>query len=398
MDLKGSLPQSSLPGTSTKTVRNKHISTKTDTTVLVAVALQDHIIRNLKLQNLSLSNTFNKKPLAKRYGHRPMDKRLASSVVDTGLKKIKPKRQTEEDEGEEYVLDPKPPQLSLAQKLGLIDGPEAPLTASEWQRVKKRSVQQGDSSQPCVICKEEFGIQQQVLLSCSHVFHRVCLQAFERFSGRKSCPMCRKQQYETRVIHDGAHLYRNKCATRIQACWRGYIVRKWYRQLRRSIPPKNKKLRRRFFEDKLEEINDRLLRSCHTNIDEFLSELDHSVATSRRVIQQFEEKCLRNISENEWEKIQLKQPQMNKEKAIQREGSDCPICITPLYCFSNTTFPTAPGTTERREEHGLSVRRTVLLSCSHAFHYSCLQAFEDFTEGQKHVCPLCRSTYQKRII
>lgn len=54
----------------------------------------------------------------------------------------------------------------------------------------------------------------QVLLSCSHVFHRACLQAFERFSGRKRCPMCRREQYETRVIHDAAHLYRHQCATR----------------------------------------------------------------------------------------------------------------------------------------------------------------------------------------
>lgn len=54
----------------------------------------------------------------------------------------------------------------------------------------------------------------QVLLSCSHVFHKTCLQAFERFSRRKLCPMCRKEQYETRVIHDAAQLFRHKCATR----------------------------------------------------------------------------------------------------------------------------------------------------------------------------------------
>lgn len=54
----------------------------------------------------------------------------------------------------------------------------------------------------------------QVLLSCSHVFHRACLQSFETFSGRKCCPLCRKRQYETRLIHDAARLYRHQCAAR----------------------------------------------------------------------------------------------------------------------------------------------------------------------------------------
>ncbi len=33
----------------------------------------------------------------------------------------------------------------------------------------------------CVICKEALGASQQVLLSCSHTFHRKCLEAFEKF-------------------------------------------------------------------------------------------------------------------------------------------------------------------------------------------------------------------------
>lgn len=77
-----------------------------------------------------------------------------------------------EDPEKEYVLDPKPPPLTLAQKLGLFDPPPLPLSADEWARVKQRSVEQGDSTQPCPICREEFGLHPQVLLSCSHVFHR----------------------------------------------------------------------------------------------------------------------------------------------------------------------------------------------------------------------------------
>lgn len=38
---------------------------------------------------------------------------------------------------------------------------------------------------------------------------------------------------------------------RIQACWRGYIVRKWYENLRKTVPPKDRKLRKKFFEEKV---------------------------------------------------------------------------------------------------------------------------------------------------
>ena len=39
---------------------------------------------------------------------------------------------------------------------------------------------------------------------------------------------------------------------RIQAAWRGYIVRQWYRKLRETVPPKDPRLRRKFYEDKVQ--------------------------------------------------------------------------------------------------------------------------------------------------
>ena len=38
---------------------------------------------------------------------------------------------------------------------------------------------------------------------------------------------------------------------RIQASWRGHVVRRWYRDLRRTVPPADAKLRRKFFEAKV---------------------------------------------------------------------------------------------------------------------------------------------------
>lgn len=43
---------------------------------------------------------------------------------------------------------------------------------------------------------------------------QACLKAFERYSGKKTCPMCRRDQYETRVIHEGAKRHRDNSATR----------------------------------------------------------------------------------------------------------------------------------------------------------------------------------------
>ncbi|XP_072508206.1 RING finger protein 32 isoform X2 [Notamacropus eugenii] len=271
---------------------------------ITAVALQDHILHDLQIQNLSVINLHNVKKQYKDSRYRP-PKKYIKAVVDTGLKKTATKTSRGEEPEKEYVLDPHPPPLTLAQKLGLIEPPPLPLSAEEWAKVKERSIKQGDSMHPCSICREEFELQSQVLLSCSHVFHKACLQAFEKFTGKKTCPLCRKQQYQTRVIHDGARLFKIKCATRIQAYWRGYIVRKWYRKLRQTIPPKDAKLRRKFFEEKFTEISNRILSSYDTNIEELFSEIDYCIAANRSILQQFEKRRDREITEDDWEKIQM---------------------------------------------------------------------------------------------
>ncbi|XP_039609554.1 RING finger protein 32 [Polypterus senegalus] len=356
----------------------KFSNTSMDTLAMTAVALQDHISRSVQLSftdpsKRNLRNTRDKKNFRDCQ---------VKPRVDSGLKIKTVTKNRDDTQEEEYVLDPNPPRLTLAQRMGLVEAPAMPLTADEWYKVKERSIREGDLSQPCAICKEDLGLQQQVLLSCSHVFHRVCLQAFERFSQKKSCPMCRMEQYQSRIIHDGTFLYKIKCATRIQAYWRGYVIRKWYRHIRKTIPPKDKNLRRKFFEEKLHELNQNFLRMCDSNVDNFISEIDNSVALSRSIIQQYEDKYRFKISEEQWDEIQ--------KKAVLRETLDCPICITPLSCFGSLTSPPSAN-------KGTEIRQIVLLSCTHVFHHKCLQAFEDFSEEQVPVCPLCRSSYQKKV-
>ncbi|XP_016336641.1 RING finger protein 32 isoform X2 [Sinocyclocheilus anshuiensis] len=210
---------------------------------LAAVALQDHITRSVLVRNIPRNLPVSDASCgAAHVSRKHRNHNSRQSVICP--------EQTQGQEEREYVLDRGPPPLTLAQRMGLVAAPSRRLTAEEWAEVKTRSIQEGDSTQPCVICREEFRLQPQVLLSCSHVFHKVCLKSFEKFSGRKSCPMCRTEQYETRVIYDGARLYREKCAVRIQAFWRGYLVRKWYSNIKKYVPPKDQQLRRVFFEKK----------------------------------------------------------------------------------------------------------------------------------------------------
>uniref|UniRef100_A0A2I2ZDI8 Ring finger protein 32 n=1 Tax=Gorilla gorilla gorilla TaxID=9595 RepID=A0A2I2ZDI8_GORGO len=282
-------------------LKNKGHSSKKDNLAVNAVALQDHILHDLQLRNLSVAD--HSKTQVQKKENKSL-KRDTKAIIDTGLKKTTQCPKLEDSE-KEYVLDPKPPPLTLAQKLGLIGPPPPPLSSDEWEKVKQRSLLQGDSVQPCPICKEEFELRPQVLLSCSHVFHKACLQAFEKFTNKKTCPLCRKNQYQTRVIHDGARLFRIKCVTRIQAYWRGYVVRKWYRNLRKTVPPTDAKLRKKFFEKKFTEISHRILCSYNTNIEELFAEIDQCLAINRSVLQQLEEKCGHEITEEEWEKIQV---------------------------------------------------------------------------------------------
>ncbi|XP_058579649.1 RING finger protein 32 isoform X7 [Neofelis nebulosa] len=284
-------------------LQRKGHSSKQDNLAVTAVALQDHILHDLQLRNLSIADPSKTKAQQRDTRSRSL-KRNTKAVIDTGLKTMVQGPKVEDPE-KEYVLDPKPPPLTLAQKLGLFEPPPLPLSSEEWEKVKQRSIMQGDSTQPCPICKEEFELRPQVLLSCSHVFHRACLQAFEKFANKKTCPLCRKNQYQTRVIHDGARLFKVKCATRIQASWRGHVVRKWYRDLRRTVPPTDAKLRRKFFEGKFTEISRRILCSYNTNIEELFLEIDHCLAINRSVLQQLEDRCGHELTDGDWEKIQI---------------------------------------------------------------------------------------------
>ncbi|CAM9915211.1 unnamed protein product, partial [Laminaria digitata] len=62
--------------------------------------------------------------------------------------------------------------VTLAQIRGLEEPPEPTLTTGEWKALEEKSLARGDGESPCPICREAFQEKSQVILSCSHVFHK----------------------------------------------------------------------------------------------------------------------------------------------------------------------------------------------------------------------------------
>ena len=81
---------------------------------------------------------------------------------------------------------------TLAQRRGLVPiaPPQAPLTPFDWAVIENS---RSDPDSCCPICMEGFKQGHEVLLSCSHIFHRACLRSFENFmkDSEFSCPICR---------------------------------------------------------------------------------------------------------------------------------------------------------------------------------------------------------------
>ena len=137
-------------------------------TGLTAAALQDHLSRQL---GLSLSEPLSSQ--RSHHSHSCVSKREGRvNAVSCRTRAVRGKhswsgsrhvgRSGRREEERERVLDPMPPSLSLAQRMGLVERPTGHLTSGDWGQVKIVSRDRGDSSQPCPICQEEFGMKEQV--------------------------------------------------------------------------------------------------------------------------------------------------------------------------------------------------------------------------------------------
>lgn len=307
-------------------------------------------------------------------------------------------------------LSVKPPWagVSLAQRLGLVPAPLPPLSSDEWLAVHLRSCVRQDSAGECSICLRPFKDQPQVLLSCSHTFHRECMASFERFRREygqaRCCPLCRCQAYQKRRIADAEQLWRQTCATRIQAAWRGCAARRQYRAMRRMHPPpRHPALRQRWAAEQLEERSAGLVARVElggSEVDALFAELEATAAATDALYTQLSSRCVVGAGSAPalpWTRrphggeaavigagldsrptqsgmnaaegvpgagqhppaaaqqsgepgLQVHQPRgaLDWEPVIQRclerdERPECPICLAPLACLRDSSAQAAQG-------------------------------------------------------
>jgi hypothetical protein len=187
------------------------------------------------------------------------------------------------------------------------------------------------------------------------------------------CPICRAKAYETKLINDAKVDWRTKCATRIQALWRGRIVRRQYLLMRETIPPREPAKRREFFMRRLSRTSAALARladSRDQGIDALFADIERAREQVRQGLQAAEVQ-LRAFSEEEWQDI--------KRRALLRNDAECPICMgtIDLGALNGAAAAVVP----RCVPSASSVdpkKRAVLLSCSHVLHHGCLLSFERF--------------------
>ena len=105
------------------------------------------------------------------------------------------------------------------------------------------------------------------------------------------------------VMHDFIYLKFILSKCRIQAVWRGFVVRCWFQKLLEANPPKEKHLRRKFYEAKLSEITSRMIKSMAFDVDGLFEEIDKNVAESRKVLQRVQSV---ELQKTDWSVVQMK--------------------------------------------------------------------------------------------
>ena len=200
--------------------------------------------------------------------------------------------------------------------------------------------------------------------------------------------MCRKDWL--------SHIILYYCIS-IQSQWRGYVVRKWYKNYRDKVPPKNPQLRMKHFERKLTSLTELMVKSCDqhcTQAESILVQSDINMSAIRDALKLYERQSL--PTSIDWDEVRI--------KAKEHLSSDCSICLGSLLpsrlsqtgefeviSQSNSDNPPTLSCSKSQVSRPIS-----LLSCGHLLHTVCIEALEKFaSEGTLHLCPLCRAPYQK---
>ena len=221
---------------------------------------------------------------------------------------------------------------------------------------------------------DKLSSRESVVLSCSHVFHKVCLHKFEKFTTISKCPLCRCERYECKTYTKDKEYYVNKCVLIIQTNYRGYITRyKLYLSIFSKDMPKNKHLRSIYSYWKIKEltkimcnaiykqnaVSNKMLAQAQKDNEELIKMENKNKALI--------EKNNKALGVTDWDGV--------VDKMKHRDNDTCAIC----FC-------------------GYGNKDLYILDCSHCFHKNCLDSFERFDPYYIKRCPICRQNYKKKEI
>lgn len=321
----------------------------------------------------SLSNRFNLTNAIPSRKNKGSGRRVISSANNKPRQHLK-RNQESTDERKENIEKILSRTIRLQQE------------STEWKEKEAVSLTRSQS-QTCAICYEFYrkDNEQQVILSCCHVYHPHCLNSFERFVGfeNRFCPLCRAGCYSKKLTKVGSLSRQENAIIIMQKVVRGHFARQEFRTRLRSYYDDQSngtddeilnRIRQRFYAKELENLGKKLLREIDCNddsVDKLGSKIDQSLGMSRALVRMFDERQMTASSNINWDVVM--------KAAFERRSSNdqlCPICMSTM---------------ERRK------KSATLLSCSHMFCTSCIQSFESFNSHRTEIdsCPVCRSTYAK---
>ena len=261
--------------------------------------------------------------------------------------------------------------LTFCEKVGLQKIKNFPLSLEEWKCVEAKTIKREDFKGDCPICMDKLSNRESVILSFSHVFHKICLKNFERFSAVTKCPLCRCERYECKTYTKDKEYFVKKSVDIIQKNIRGYLTRyKLYKKIFKNNMPKSKRLRNIYSYWKMRDLTDKMMKEIERQnkinqefFNDVLKEHEELIRMENKEKQILEKK--KKKEEKDWNNI--------VNKIENRNNNTCAICLCefknkPLY----------------------------VLDCTHCFHKNCLDSFERFDPYYIKRCPICRANYTKK--
>ena len=262
--------------------------------------------------------------------------------------------------------------LTFAEKVGLKKIKNFPLSLEEWKQVELKTIKREDFKGDCPICMEKLSSRESLILSCSHVFHKVCLKNFEHFSQVSKCPLCRCERYECKTYTKDKEYFVKRSVDILQRNLRGYLTRfKLYKKIFKFNMPKCKRLRNLYSYWKMRDLTDKMMKAIEKQnkineefFNDVLKEHEELIRMENKE-KQIEEKNKKKEEKN-WKNI------VNK---MEKRDHTCAICLCE---FNNKSL--------------------YVLDCTHCFHKNCLDSFERFDPYYIKRCPICRASYTKKEI